>query len=225
MRLVIVITLALLLAGCGIAPRQTGGDILVTGDSVLAWNRTSGQDTGRVIAATLGRDVTSRATLGAQLQAGSLAVLGGFSIPDQLSEGPWNWVVINGGANDLAATCGCTRCDAVLDDLITPDATHGAIPDLIRSARATGAQVIWVGYYDAPASRSFAGCRPALVEVERRIARYADTSAGVYFIDSEDVLDGTEPALLASDRTHPSAAGSALIGRFIAQQIATAAQR
>lgn len=220
MRCIPVLALALLMAACGVGPRQSGGDILVTGDSVLAWNRASGQDAGRVIATTLGRDVVSRATLGARLQAGGLARLGGFSIADQLSAGPWNWVVINGGANDLAASCGCTGCDAVIDSLITMNADRGVIPDIVSRARATGAQVIWVGYYDAPLSRTFAGCRPALVEIERRIARFAQANQGVYFIDSEDVLDGTDAALLAPDRTHPGAAGSAQIGRFVAQQIA-----
>ncbi|MBQ2259776.1 MAG: SGNH/GDSL hydrolase family protein [Loktanella sp.] len=221
MRWFFILVLVLHLTACGIAPRQSGGDILVIGDSVLAWNRTSGQDVGHVIGAALGRDVVSRAALGARLRSGGLGALGGLSIPDQLSAGPWNWVVMNGGANDLGFACGCTQCDDEIDQLIAPAAQNGAIPDLIARARATGARVLWVGYYEAPTSRSFQGCRPGLVELERRIAIYAGAKEGVYFIDAEDVLDPAVPALLASDRTHPSAAGSALIGRFIAREIAT----
>lgn len=96
----------------GLAPRQTGGDILVIGDSVMAWNRSAAADTGSVLEGELGRNVVNRATLGAQIRAGGLGSLGGLSIPDQLSAGPWNWIAMNGGANDLGFSCGCTRCDA-----------------------------------------------------------------------------------------------------------------
>ena len=219
MRLFLIAALFSALAACGVAPRQQAGDILVIGDSVFAWNRSSGQDVGRVIEMELNRDVTSRARLGAQLQSGRLASLGGLSIPDQLTTGSWSWVVMNGGANDLARACGCQRCDGVIDQLIGPDAMTGAIPDLISRARNQGAQVIWAGYYEAPASRSFAGCHPWLVTLEQRIARYAAAKPGVYFMDIEDVIDATASHLLAPDRTHPNSTGSAVIGRFIATRI------
>lgn len=219
MRIFVALIIVLHVAACGITPRQSSGDILVIGDSVLAWNRSGGQDVGRVIAAELGRDVVSRATLGARVQSGGLSALGGLRIPDQLPLGSWDWVVMNGGANDLAFTCGCARCDAEIDRLIAANNQTGAIPDLITRARLQGAQVLWAGYYEAPASRSFGACRPALVELERRIARYAADTRGVYFIDTEDVLDPAVLSLLAADRTHPSPAGSAVIGRFISQEI------
>lgn len=217
-RAIMVLALVLALAACGVAPRQTGGDILVIGDSVLAWNRASGGDVGSVIAAETGREVVSRATLGAQVRAGGLGALG-FSIPRQLPGGRWNWVVMNGGANDLGFSCGCTRCDAEIDLLISPDGRTGAIPDLIATARSQGARVIWAGYYQAPQSRSFRGCRPGLVELERRIAVHARQTPGVVFVDTEDVFDPRNRALYASDLTHPSPAGSAVIGRFLARQI------
>ena len=224
MRTILTLCLFMGLASCGLAPRQTGGDILVIGDSVMAWNRSSGGDIGRVIASELGREVVNRAALGARIRAGSFGALGGLSIPDQLSEGPWNWVVMNGGANDLGFTCGCTRCDAEIDLLISREGTTGAIPDLITKARRQQAKVLWVGYYQSPNSRSFRGCRPGLVELERRIANYALTKEGVFFIDSEDVFQPTMPGIFAADQTHPSAAGSAVIGRFIAQEIASRAK-
>ena len=212
------------LASCGLASRQTGGDILVIGDSVMAWNKPSGKDMGRVIAAELEREVVSRAALGARIQASSLGSLVGLSIPDQISAGPWNWIVVNGGANDLGISCGCTRCDAEIDRLISQNATTGAIPDLITKARRQHAKVLWVGYYQTPNSSSFGGCRPGLVELERRIATYALSHEGVFFIDSEDVFEATNPGLFAPDRTHPSAAGSEVIGRFVAREIASRSQ-
>jgi lysophospholipase L1-like esterase len=219
MRTFFVVCLLLLTASCGPAPQQRRGDILLIGDSVMAWNRLSGADIGRAIETELDRDVVNRAALGARVRAGAR------SIPDQLSAGPWNWVVINGGANDLGLSCGCTRCDGEIDLLISADATTGAIPDLIARARAQGAQVLWMGYYQAPDSRSFKGCRPGLVEIERRIARHAATRDGVFFLDAEDVMDPTNPGLLAWDRTHPSVAGSAVIGRYLAGVIARQAPR
>lgn len=217
--LVLSLSLSLLLSACGAIPRQSGGDILMIGDSVLAWNRLSGRDAGSQLEDALGRKVVSRAVPGARLEAGPLAAFGGLSIPGQLA-GRWNWVVMNGGANDLAALCGCGDCDGRIDALIAPDGDTGAIPDLIAKARAGGAQVLWLGYHDAPASRSFRGCRPALVEIERRIDRLATIREGVHFIDLEDVLDPAAPGVLASDRTHPGPDGSALIGRFVAAEIA-----
>jgi acyl-CoA thioesterase I len=107
---------------------------------------------------------------------------------------------MNGGANGLGFSCGCTRCDAEIDLLITEDAATGAIPDLIARARAQGAKVLWVGYYQAPDSTSFRGCRPGLVEPERRIAIHARTREGVFFVDTEDVLDPAQPGLLDTDR-------------------------
>lgn len=204
------------IAGCGLVPRQSSGEILLIGDSVLAWN---GGTVGNVIASELDREVISRAALGARINASGAASLVGLSIPDQLSDGRWEWIVMNGGANDLGA-CGCERCDAVIDGLISSDGSVGDIPDLIARARRTGAQVLWMGYYQAPASQSFKGCRPGLVEVERRVARYARSHAGVHFVDAEDALDPAIPGLLSSDRTHPSRQGSTIIGRFLARTIA-----
>jgi lysophospholipase L1-like esterase len=175
--------------------------------------------------AELERDVVNRAALGAQIRAGGLSSLGGLSIPDQLSAGPWNWIVMNGGANDLGFSCGCTRCDGEIDLLISGDATTGAIPDLIARARAQGAKVLWAGYYRAPDTTSFRGCRPGLVELERRIAIHARTTEGVFFFDTEDVLDPAKPSLLDKDRTHPSVEGSAVIGRFLAREIAQHSKR
>jgi acyl-CoA thioesterase I len=225
MRPVFLLGLLVFAASCGLAPRQHGGDILIIGDSVMAWNRSAGADIGRALEAELGRDVVNRAALGAQIRADDLSALGGLSIPDQLSAGPWTWVVMNGGANDLGFSCGCIRCDAEIDLLISQDATTGAIPDLIARARAQGAKVLWAGYYKAPDTRAFRGCRPGLVELERRIAIHARTREGVFFVDTEDVLDPARPDLLDTDRTHPSVEGSAVIGRFLAREIAAHSQR
>ncbi len=220
MRKSALIAALVLFAGCGTTPLQRDGDILVIGDSVLAWNRSSGADVGSVIEAELDRDVVSRAAFGARLRGGGSGLFGSLSIPDQLPAGKWDWVVVNGGANDLGVSCGCTGCEAEIDVLISKDASTGTIPDLITRAQRSGANVLWIGYYQAPQSRSFRGCRRVLVELEQRIADFAKSREGVFFIDAEDVFDPNASNLLAADRTHPSVAGSALIGRFVAMEIA-----
>lgn len=212
----------ILIAGCGIAPRQSGGDILVIGDSVLAWNQGT---IGDVIAAELDRDVVSRAAPGARLHASKAASLVGLSIPRQLSAGKWNWVVMNGGANDLGGSCGCGRCDAVIDALISTDGSTGDIPDLISDARMSGARVLWMGYYQAVESASFRNCRAGLVELERRIEIHAQSHDGVYFFDSEDIFDPNDSRFLGADLTHPSRDGSRILGRFLAKAIAEAERR
>lgn len=205
------------LTGCGLVPQRSGGDILVIGDSVLAYNQNR---LGEVISSELGRTVVNRAALGARIDASAGYSVLGLSIPGQLSDGPWNWVVMDGGANDLARSCGCGRCDEDVDALIGPDGSSGSIPALIARARATGAQVLWMGYYQAPQSDSFRNCRAPLVEMERRIAVYAQAQDGVHFIDAESVFDPSQKALYAPDMTHPSREGSTVLGRFLARMIA-----
>ena len=220
MRIFATLILITTLAACTPGGPRSGGDILVIGDSVLAWNRTSGRDVGRALGASLDRTVTNRATPGTQIRKRGFASALGLGIPDQLVMRPWNWVVMNGGANDLGFTCGCTRCGGVIEALISSDGKRGAIPKLIARAQSTGAKVLWTGYYRAPNSGSFQGCRPGLVEIERRLARLARTTPGAFFLDSEDVITPRGPSLYAADATHPSPKGSAVIGQYLAQTIA-----
>lgn len=126
---------------------------------------------------------------------------------------------MNGGANDLGRNCGCTRCDGEIERLLSSDGANGVIPSLVRQAQGYGAQVIWIGYYQAPRSRAFRGCRPALVELERRLASFASKTAGFYFLDAEDEFDPNRTDLFARDQTHPSLLGSELIADMVARTI------
>ena len=219
MRILFAALFLLVVGGCAPTADPEGGDILVIGDSVMAWNRTGGEDVGAVVGRELNRSVINRAGLGAQIRAGGPAALFGLSIPDQIPPGTWNWVIMNGAANDLGISCDCIRCDAEIEALIAADGAQGDIPDLVERAQRQGAQVVWVGYYKAPETRAFQGCRPGLVEVERRIAEFARETDGFYFLDAENVFDPDDRSLFDLDRTHPSPAGSAVIGRYIAETI------
>jgi|TARA_R110002049_G_scaffold117332_2_gene270556 lysophospholipase L1-like esterase len=209
------------LLGCTDAAPRGGGDILALGDSVMAWNGGSGAAIPDVIGQKLGRVVVSRAVPGAQFDNNStIAGAVGFDIKRQLPGGRWRWIVINGGANDLSADCGCGACGPQVDALISNDGTSGSIPAFVQRMQAqTGAQVIWMGYYAGSGRGGFAGCRDDLVEMEARLARMAARRDGFHFVDAEDVIDRGDRSLFAADNIHPSPRGSALIGAYMAQAI------
>ncbi len=211
------------LAACTDVAPSRGGDILVLGDSVMAWNGTAAIPD--VIGSTLDRQVISKAVPGAQFDNdAALAGAVGFDIQRQFPGGRWNWIVLNGGANDFSADCGCGACGASLNALIGTDGT-GAVPSFIARLQATtGAQVLWMGYYKGNGKGSFEGCRDDLVEMERRIARLAAGREGVHFVDAEDVIDPDDATQFAPDNNHPSVKGSALIGAYLAQAIQSRSQ-
>lgn len=213
-----------LLAACADPVPRGGGDILAMGDSVMAWNGTSGRAIPDALGAALDREVVSRAVPGAQIDnASTLAGAVGFDIRRQFPGGQWNWVVMNGGANDLNADCACGACAGTVERLIAADGQTGAIPALIRRVRdQSGARVLWMGYYKGNGRGGFEGCRADLVEIEARIARLAARTDGVVFVDSEAVIDPGDPGLFAADNTHPSPRASALIGAQLAREIARA---
>lgn len=218
----LILMLTVGLASCtDVAPRG-GGDILVLGDSVMAWNGSRDASIGDALGAALDRNVINKAVPGAQFDNRSgIAGAVGFDIQRQVPPGRWNWVVLNGGANDLSADCSCGACGPVVDALIGPDAASGAIPAFVtRLRQETGAQVLWMGYYEGSGRGAFAGCRDDLVAMEARIARFAARTPGVHFVDAEDVFDPRDPSHFAPDGIHPSAKASALIGAHLARRIA-----
>ena len=150
----------------------------------------------------------------------------GFDIQDQYPGGRWNWIIVNGGANDLGFNdCKCGACTPVVDTLIGADAASGEVPAFLSRLRSSGAQVMWMGYYAGNGKGSFEGCRDDLVLLERRIARFAAQTPGVTFLDSELVIDRNDPSLFASDNTHPSPKASALIGAYLAKGISARSAR
>ncbi|QUJ76097.1 SGNH/GDSL hydrolase family protein [Sulfitobacter albidus] len=220
-----ILTAFLFLTACvGGGPQS--GDILLLGDSVMAWNGSDNADIGNVIADRLDRRVSVRAVPGAQFDnASGLASAVGFDIQAQYPGGAWNWVVLNGGANDLGFDdCGCGDCARVVDALIGPDAATGKIPAFLNRLRASGSRVLWMGYYTSPGT-SFAGCTDDLIVLEGRIARYAEARGDTFFFDGEDVIVRENPDHFANDDTHPSREGSALLGTALADLIARAEGR
>ena len=136
LRVVVCMSLFAILVGCTDQAPRRGGDILVLGDSVMAWNSASNASIPDAMGRVLGRNVVSKAVPGAQFDNPSgIAGAVGFDIQRQLPPGRWNWVVINGGANDLGSDCGCGACGPVVDGLIGADNTSGSIPAFIQKVR------------------------------------------------------------------------------------------
>lgn len=206
---ILILPLLLLLAACT-AEVPRNARIIVAGDSVMAWNG-SDQNVAAQLQRILDEPVGDVSLSLAQVDGG----IGPLNIPEQIDGYAPEWVVLNGGANDLSRNCGCSDCAPVLDRLVSPDGTSGAIPELVSSLRAKGSKVAWVDYYTAP---RYAGttCEAPYDMLETRLLRMAARDAGVTLVDLDRTFRSDDLSLFASDRMHPSAKGSALIAQTVA---------
>jgi len=160
--------------------RDTPSRILVMGDSLFAVHGMSGQSVANGVERVLKEQVVDRAVSGARFVY-RLPVSGaaGLSIPKQYRAKDWDWVVLNGGGNDIWFGCGCGRCNRKMDQLISKDGRRGVIPGFVSRMRASGAQVIYVGYMRTPGVTSpIEGCANEGDEMDRRAARLAALDRG-----------------------------------------------
>lgn len=217
MRHAILIFALCVLSACG---RGVPNDarIVVAGDSVMAWNRVEGGSVADRLSNRLGVPVGDVSLPFARVTGGRP---GPMSIPNQVSGLAPDWIVLNGGANDLRASCGCTGCDAILDRLISADGRSGAIPDLVGRLREAGAQVIWADYYTSPIYAGTA-CTAPYDTLSARLGRMAARDEGLRLVDMASVLPSSDRSLFASDRLHPSAKGSDRIAGLIAEAVRAA---
>ena len=199
----------------------TDDRILLLGDSIMSANRGSGQSVAAVIEAAVGEDVSDRSVAGARyFYALPISGKAGLRLTEQYRQGRWNWVVLNGGGNDLLFGCGCSKCAKMLDRLISKDGRSGAIPTFIAKIRKTGAKVIYVGYLRNPGVQSpIKACKPAGNELDRRLAKMARADAGVTFLPMSDLVPNGDRSFHQGDLIHPSAKGSRGVGTRIARVI------
>ena len=210
------------LASCGVRDEPDANTrILMMGDSILAWFAGQDGSVGDEIERQTGLPVANRAAPGARLShtlPGAAA--DGYDIRAQYVPGAWDWVVLNGGANDLLSECGCTSCDATLTTLIDARAQAGQFPDLIRKIRRDGARVILLGYYNASVvPNPFSLCGEVVDRLNARLERLAVQNAGVSYVTAERVIDPRNPAHYFLDQVHPSRLGARRIGDVVAQVI------
>ncbi|MFK7892305.1 MAG: SGNH/GDSL hydrolase family protein [Granulosicoccus sp.] len=219
-QLTIVITL---LAACGGSqdteprPLNTEAEILSIGDSFFEWHAESKQSIPDEIGKLLNKSVSNQAMIGALITGGD----GGIDIEDQYVEGGWEWVVMAGGGNDLNDKCSCNACEGVLDQLISQDATSGAIPELVTTMLNNGHNVVYMSYPVLPigAQFGFNQCSDDFIELEFRVDQLALNTQNMWLVRASDVVPEDDNAYFEGDLVHPSVKGTAVIGEYIAQTI------
>lgn len=223
--------LALTFAGCGVVggllfpdfsfseeDRLIGAcdpSVLTIGDSVMEFHIWDNAAIADVIARVTGRTVRNDGVSGARLSASE------GDIRSQYRPGPREWVVMNGGANDLGDQCGCGSCDETLEEMVTTDGMRGEYPTFFRSVVDNGHRVLVMGYYEPPsdANTELSACSPAFVELNRRLEAMAIATGGVYFAPAAEVIDPKNRGHYFEDLIHPSVEGSRLIGEQLAAVI------
>mgnify|MGYP002652589428 CR=1 FL=1 len=120
----------LALTACMSAPpgASTGpARILVIGDSLMAWNRLRGASVAKALSAQLGEPVRDNSVSGAVHDLGGKPAAQGShaTIARQYRSGNWDWVVMDGGGNNLLFGCGCSDCGPQLDAAIAAIRAHG----------------------------------------------------------------------------------------------------
>lgn len=212
----------LTLAGCGeTVTRGNSSRILTMGDSLFAWHGVSGRSVSDSIEMILGEQVIDRSVAGARIMYG-LPISGamGLKIEKQYTSGSWEWIVLNGGGNDLLFGCGCSLCDNKVDRLVSHSGRNGKIPKLVSELRNTGARIIYVGYLRSPGVGSpIESCKSAGNELERRIEKMAMVDEGVYFLSLSEMVPYGDTTFHGMDMVHPSIKGSREIGMRIADII------
>ncbi|MEO0494655.1 MAG: SGNH/GDSL hydrolase family protein [Actinomycetota bacterium] len=241
--LVLLTTLALLVAACGSAASDDGtaasddgtaaatsttadvaspapaaeiGSIVALGDSIMAWNVDLGASIPDVIGESLGAPVVNASVGGAF--AGDVV--------EQYDEagGDHDWVVLDGGGNDYNDRCGCGECATVADTIVTSDGQGGVLADFTESLVAEGRNVVLVGYYELPegAAFGFARCGEELVEHTERMRTLAGRFDSVLFVDPGEIVQGDDRFAFDDDLVHPSIEGSRVVGEQIAAAISAA---
>ncbi|WGI21843.1 SGNH/GDSL hydrolase family protein [Amylibacter sp. IMCC11727] len=207
-----------------IAAQDKQPRILAIGDSMLAAHRISGRAVSNYVERAKGMQVKDNSVLGARIIY-NLPITGslGLNIGKQYRKGDWDWVIMNGGGNDLWLGCGCSRCDRKLNKLAAKNGNGaGAIPKLIKKIRKTGAKVIYVGYLRSPGAGSpIEHCRNEGDELERRMKAFAKTDSGVFHVSVRDLVPHGDRSFHGADMIHPSIKGSREIGKRIARVIKT----
>lgn len=211
------------LVGCGermcreVAALPDAQDVLAIGDSVQAWGAASCNTLDDHLALARGSAVDRRAVSGTRMLGGE------DDIPGQYAPGPWEWVVVDGGGNDVNQTCGCGDCGEVLDQLSTPDGQSGAMPALVDQILGDGSGVVLLLYYrmGPDPAYGFDRCPETLAALNTRYATLAQLRPEVLLVDLGRVMDPERtPEYYDFDDVHPSRAGAEALGTQVAEAMA-----
>lgn len=223
MKLVFIVSALLMLTACvETVHKGTSSRFLVMGDSMMAIHSSTHQSIAHVLEKHLDTDVIDRSVPGAQyLYALPISGRLGLRIERQFIPGKWDWLIINGGGNDLWLACGCRRCEAQMDRLVSEDGSSGEIPKVVARARAAGTRVLYVGYLRTPRVASLIEhCKDEGDTLDTRLQRMAARDEGITFLSIADLVPEGDTSFHAPDRIHPSQKGSAAIASRILDVIA-----
>lgn len=204
------------------AARDATPRILVMGDSLLATHSLTGNAVSDYIEKSLGQRVNDRSTKGARIIY-KLPITGamGLNIGKQYRKGQWDWIVLNGGGNDIWFGCGCHKCERRIRRLISADGKRGEVPKLVSKLRRTGAKVIYIGYLRSPGVGSMIeSCKDEGDLFESRVNKMAKLNNGVYFLSLADLVPYGDRSYHAIDMVHPSIKASKTIGGMVVKLIA-----
>ncbi|MBK9644845.1 MAG: SGNH/GDSL hydrolase family protein [Deltaproteobacteria bacterium] len=192
--------------------------VLAVGDSVLAWAARRCHSPPDHAALALGEPIENLAVSGTRLLGGEDVIPGQYDA----AQGDYSHVILDGGANDLNQSCACGDCDAVLDQLITADASAGALPELVRRVLDDGRTPVLLGYYTMPddASYGFDRCGPTMASYKSRQIVLAEANPGLRYVDLALLISPAQtPDAYDFDAVHPSEEGAEIIGQALAAAI------
>ncbi len=210
-------------------PGADDPELLVVGDSIMASHGPLCQGVAGHAALALDRHVQDHSVGGRRLDHPDTD----DDITGQYEPGPWEWVIMTGGGNDLLQECQCNveghdeqACLDVLDSLLDLEDGTGELLELLATVRAdegNAATVLLLGYYPFTDNSwaNFDGCNGYLPELNARYEALAETEDDLVFLPTEATMDlEAHPERILFDGIHPSVEGAQALGALVAETIA-----
>lgn len=199
--------------GCEDADRGSieNAKILAIGDSIFEWHIWNQHSVPEQLGRELGMSVYNNAISGSLITEETPT-----GIRNQYIEGDWEWVVMDGGGNDLNILCQCDKCSE------TQDKVEATYKDFLQQLleRENLKIIIW-GYYGLPekAKYGFDECHDDFEELRQRQKKIADTDKRIFFVDGSREITGDDKSYFYIDKIHPSRKGTEVIGRQLSEVI------
>ena len=191
------------------APTPPSGNftVLTIGDSYFDSLIPEQQSIPHEISNALQQTVVNKAEGGAMIFNGSDFGADGITdIRDQYVPETWDWVVMDGGGNDLNEKCSCNDCNATMDSLISQDGNVGEIPLLINRMLADGSKVVFMQYPEIPADAQFgfAACDDEFTEMTFRLNQFALNTQHLWLVLASDVVPIGDASYFDDDFVYPT---------------------
>ena len=190
---------------------KNNAKILAIGDSIFEWHIWNQHSVPEQLGRELGMSVYNNAISGSLITEETPT-----SIRNQYIEGDWEWVVMDGGGNDLNILCQCDKCSE------TQDKVEAVYKEFLQQLleRENLKIIIW-GYYGLPekAKYGFDECQDDFEELSRRQNKIADTNERIFFVDGSKEITGDDKSYFYIDKIHPSRKGTEVIGRQLSEVI------